>query len=415
MKKLLLLFLLVAGGVSTVSAANNAYLYGSFQGLWNENDTSYPFTKISDSEFRILINSDWVKDDAVYFRFKVDGRNQGVSSNQEVTTSEYGATDSEINAAFYINKITNATSKLVYIKIAYKNNGYGDKWQVSYYTRDAVNNVINFTKDNESWGSTINLYAWDSDGVQINGAWPGKGMTNTPETNNYSYTLKVPNDGTKNLIFNDGNGGHQYPTSGGLSSANKGNYNTSGFQSLEVQVTSAGYATLVSPYVLDFSSTAIKAYTAKVNTENGKVPLTKIDKVPANTPVVLYKAGGTTENIPLAASTDTPAESDLVAGTGLAVATGESSPYNYILNNVGGVIGFYKANNQIVATDRAYLQTTYWPGDGARMSIVFADETTGINNLTPALNDGAVYDLQGRRVAQPTKGLYIINGKKVIK
>jgi hypothetical protein len=42
--------------------------------------------------------------------------------------------------------------------------------------------------------------------------------------------------------------------------------------------------------------------------------------------------------------------------------------------------------------------------------------TTGIatvNTTNPQLN--AVYDLQGRRVAQPTKGLYIINGKKVVK
>jgi hypothetical protein len=29
--------------------------------------------------------------------------------------------------------------------------------------------------------------------------------------------------------------------------------------------------------------------------------------------------------------------------------------------------------------------------------------------------DNAVYDLQGRRVVNPTKGLYIVNGKKVIK
>lgn len=27
---------------------------------------------------------------------------------------------------------------------------------------------------------------------------------------------------------------------------------------------------------------------------------------------------------------------------------------------------------------------------------------------------GAVYDLQGRRVAHPTQGIYIVNGRKVI-
>ena len=42
--------------------------------------------------------------------------------------------------------------------------------------------------------------------------------------------------------------------------------------------------------------------------------------------------------------------------------------------------------------------------------------TNGISTMeTTAPNSGAIYDLQGRRVAQPTKGLYIVNGKKVVK
>ena len=40
----------------------------------------------------------------------------------------------------------------------------------------------------------------------------------------------------------------------------------------------------------------------------------------------------------------------------------------------------------------------------------------GISTVeTTAPNSDALFDLQGRRVAQPTKGLYIVNGKKVIK
>lgn len=42
--------------------------------------------------------------------------------------------------------------------------------------------------------------------------------------------------------------------------------------------------------------------------------------------------------------------------------------------------------------------------------------STGINSLTPGLSqgEGVYYDLSGRRVGNPTKGLYITNGKKVI-
>lgn len=44
-------------------------------------------------------------------------------------------------------------------------------------------------------------------------------------------------------------------------------------------------------------------------------------------------------------------------------------------------------------------------------------ETTGIRSVRPEMQrrDNAVYDLQGRRVVNPTHGIYIINGKKIIK
>ena len=40
--------------------------------------------------------------------------------------------------------------------------------------------------------------------------------------------------------------------------------------------------------------------------------------------------------------------------------------------------------------------------------------TTGIANIKAEVKDAVIYDMQGRRVAQPGKGLYIVNGKKVI-
>ncbi len=186
-----------------------------------------------------------------------------------------------------------------------------------------------------------------------------------------------------------------------------------------VTVSSAGYATYVSTNDLDFSATTIKAYTAKVNTSTGVITLTKVDNVPAGTPVLLYVDGGKTESIPTMTGAATVGDNDLVAGTGATVATTDGAGnYNYILNNVSG-IGFYKANGQTVATNRAYLQTTYNVASGARMMMVFADEdmqTTGISDVRSKTEDvkGNFFDLSGRRVAQPTKGLYIVNGKKVV-
>ena len=183
-----------------------------------------------------------------------------------------------------------------------------------------------------------------------------------------------------------------------------------------VTVTAAGYATYVSDRPLDFTSTEIKAYTAKVNA--GKVVLTQINKVPANTPVVLYKEGGATESIPVATTTDTPAASDLVAGTGAAVATDGGTGYtNYILNNGTNGIGFYLAAGQTVAKNRAYLHVDNANKTAApALTIVFDGDATGVNDVRSKMADvrGEVYDLQGRKVAKPAKGMYIVNGKKVI-
>ena len=168
-----------------------------------------------------------------------------------------------------------------------------------------------------------------------------------------------------------------------------------------VTVTSAGYATYVSTNNLDFTSTSIKAYTATVNTSTGVVTLTPINKVPAGTPVVLYKDGGATENIPVAASTDEVGDNDLVAGTGGAVATG-TGPYNYILNNVSG-IGFYRAAGQTVAANRAYLQTTYVSSGARGMTLEFADDIlTGINEAEAATE------------AVAKEGKFFENGKLII-
>ena len=92
-----------------------------------------------------------------------------------------------------------------------------------------------------------------------------------------------------------------------------------------------------------------------------------------------------------------------------------STQDSYVIGLKDGVSSLYKVNSTVsLKPFRAYFTI---PGvSSARIAIGFDDETTGIKNLTPVLSEGegAVYNLQGRRVAQPTKGLYIVNGKKVV-
>ena len=65
---------------------------------------------------------------------------------------------------------------------------------------------------------------------------------------------------------------------------------------------------------------------------------------------------------------------------------------------------------------RAYITLHNVSGEARIIAVGLDDETTGINGVNAAEKkfDGAVYDLSGRKVAQPTRGLYIVNGKKVV-
>ena len=192
----------------------------------------------------------------------------------------------------------------------------------------------------------------------------------------------------------------------------------------KITVTSAGYATYVSDYNLDFTSANTKAYKVAVESK-GVATLAKVDQVPAKTPVLLYCDGGNGEGEDVTITTDAVdavTGNDLVAGTGGAVATIDGNYTNMILNNVDG-IGFYYAAGQTVAKNRAYLHilTTLAPDaestTESRMRFVFGDgEATGIESVATEQNTfgKGIYTLSGQRVSVPAKGLYIIDGKKVL-
>jgi hypothetical protein len=72
-----------------------------------------------------------------------------------------------------------------------------------------------------------------------------------------------------------------------------------------------------------------------------------------------------------------------------------------------------KLNAGNVPAGKAYLLATSI--QAPELGIDFGGVTAITNtNRTNDTNNGAFFDLQGRKVAQPTKGLYIVNGKKVI-
>lgn len=195
--------------------------------------------------------------------------------------------------------------------------------------------------------------------------------------------------------------------------------------SVPVAIGAAGMATFSCNKALDFTGTdAIYAYTA---TLDGKtINFTRVRKVPARTGILLRNPLGESAveavNVPVIADDATDDVSDNIFVAALeeisSLPTEQDGNTNYILNKVDGKLGFYKAAGQKVGAGKAYLKVPAGETPASMIAISFeGDVTTGVKTFCSdeRAADSVAYDLQGRRVARPTKGLYIVNGKKIVK
>ena len=86
---------------------------------------------------------------------------------------------------------------------------------------------------------------------------------------------------------------------------------------------------------------------------------------------------------------------------------------HYVLSNGQDFVWVKDAGT--LSAGKCWIELSVSAGNARRLVIVHEGTTTGINAVNAAANmDGNIYDLQGRRVMQPTKGLFIVNGKKVV-
>ena len=147
------------------------------------------------------------------------------------------------------------------------------------------------------------------------------------------------------------------------------------------------------------------------------VTLTKVTTVPAGTGVVL-KGEAKDYSIPVTASSET-AKGSLEGSATEATAYDKFSGYKlYMLKKVGNNAQFVPMTSGSLAKGKAYLkiaQENTGSGAAKAFSVLFADELTGIQSVnSDETKVNGIYDLQGRKVSQPAKGLYIVNGMKVV-
>ena len=258
---------------------------------------------------------------------------------------------------------------------------FGTDWDVA----DANNNMTRnadgtYSKTYTDVALSANVeYKVVKNHAYANGSWPAS---------NREIGIKMPGNYDVTINFN--------PATGEVSET----------MALYKEITDAKYATIYAPYDLNFDGTGVTAYVAELS--GTTVEFNKVTSAPANTGLLLSADEGTYKLPMEVSSTDVSNNALLGVTENTEIAAGI-----YVLMNTNNKVGFYKTKNTFtVGAYTAYLPAI--PGS-TRDFIGFGnDETTGIEAISSKTMNGEVYNLQGQRVNKAQKGLYIVNGKKVV-
>ena len=178
---------------------------------------------------------------------------------------------------------------------------------------------------------------------------------------------------------------------------------------------SAGAGTLCLPFAATIPG-GVEAWTLTYTSGDAAVVATPVSTttISANTPVLLNGSG---EKTFTGASAAVSASATNKAGALTGVFAAATVPVNsYVLQKQDAKVGFFKVTgDKTINPFRAYL-TAETPAPSLRIIFPEDNDVTGISEIEKMKNadNVTIFDLQGRKVAQPQKGLYIVNGKKVI-
>ena len=167
---------------------------------------------------------------------------------------------------------------------------------------------------------------------------------------------------------------------------------------------SVGWATFSYDKAVTMDKSGAKAYAAKVN--GSSVTLTEVTEIPAKEAVIIEGAGLYTFDVIPSATAITG--NDLKVSDGSVTGDGTV----YVLAKKDDIVGFYKLKSgSKVPAGKAYLKTSSAAPDYLGLD----GEATAVESVKKAnVEDGVFYNISGQRVANPTKGLYIVNGKKYV-
>ena len=180
-----------------------------------------------------------------------------------------------------------------------------------------------------------------------------------------------------------------------------------------ITISAAGWASFSNASEVEIPE-GVTAYYAQKK-DDATVTLKEITGgyIPANTGVVV-SGGANTYEATVTATGATLEEDNLLKPWLTAGVPEETTDYYTLAVNSENKPIFKKSLGGTLAAGKAYL---VMPAGARELNVSFDEEgnTTAIDVISKTEDvRGEVYNLNGQRVAQPTKGLYIVNGKKVV-
>ena len=300
-----------------------------------------------------------------------------------------------LNANTFSVKITETPAA---VKIVPVNSGYN--------IRDVYGNNLCHDKNNSwKWGTNT--------GVEMRGE---------------RFTAAIQADGT--VKFNSAYGSIDLSAAGQTDGSNvgRGNSYVTWEVSDAVDVTdvtlsvnaAAGWGTFIAPYDNLIPST-VKAFTVSY-AANNVVYFTENETgvLSANTPYILSTEEADNVSATFKGIANNTEDTYTVNGL-VGLLTASTVPADsYVLQYNDSKVGFYKTTSNIEGTaNRCYLNLESVPTSASsRASVsfgIYEGEFMGIDSLNSGeLKAESFYNLNGQRIAVPAKGLYIVNGKKVV-
>lgn len=188
------------------------------------------------------------------------------------------------------------------------------------------------------------------------------------------------------------------------------------------------YATAHFPFAISIPEKAeMTAYTVgSISSESGHLnlePVAASETIPAGTGLILIGDKATSTVNIIAGSTETAEADPILKGVNMAETFGSNIAKTDVLvlgKDADGNVGFYKPGSAMTGlrSNSAYILVSDAPAgtEANGLKFNFGGIANGIDGVNADSNNGQViYDLQGRRVNKLSKGLYIVNGKKVIR